>query len=224
METRRIRRLARRRVYRTIALAASLAAFGFALGMALPQSTLVSGLTFVAALCCVLVVVMRSESVAPIHGLRRPVRLPFHRSVSATLESFWSRIVGTVRDVFTRTPRPVALALDEPDDEAAAWWGNESRPMTPLLAESVPPVPAAPAPQADVVPGASPVAPSPAPATPVPVPVPVLAAPVRSAHVPAADADPEPALVGQVLAATRRRVDAFAKRFRRHHEEAGAST
>ncbi len=218
METRRIRRLARRRVYRTVALAASLAAFGFALGMALPRNALASGLAFVAAMCCVLVVVMRDDSIAPIHGLHRVIRLPLRQSVSATLDSFWSRIVGTARAVFTRTPRPAAVALDEPDDESEAWWGNEPRPMTPLLAESVPPVPALPTVSAVVTPETLP------PPLGHATAAPVLAAPVRSAHVPAAKSDAGPALVDQVLDATRRRVDAFAKRFRRHNEEAGAST
>src|SRR6476619_3327179 len=145
METRRIRRLARRRVYRNVALACSLAALGLALGMALPRNTIGSLLVFVAAASCALVVVMRDGALAPTHGLRRVIRLPFPTSMSATLESFRSRLVGTLRAVVARPPEPVVLVLDEPDEEAEAWWGSRS-PETadawaPLLAESVPPVP-----------------------------------------------------------------------------------
>ena len=86
IETRRIRRLARRRMYRNVALACSLAALGLALGMALPRSTLGSLLVFVAAASCALVVVIRDETLAPTHGLHRVIRLPLRTSVSATLE------------------------------------------------------------------------------------------------------------------------------------------
>jgi hypothetical protein len=218
METRRIRRLARRRVYRNVALACSLAALGLALGMALPRSTTGSLLVFVAAACCALIVVMRDGALAPTHGLHRVLRLPLRTSVSATLESFWSRVVGTLGAVMARTPKPVALALDEPDEEAEAWWGHRSDEMAdawaPLLAESVPPVPELEpdGPELEL----EPVEPA--------VVGPVLAAPMRAAHVPADDAPSGRSLVEQALAGTRRHVDAMTKRFRRHQDEAGVAT
>jgi hypothetical protein len=221
METRRIRRLARRRTYRTVVLASSLAALGCALGLALPRSTLASGLLFVAASCCAAIVVMRDDSRAPTHGLHRAVRLPVRASMSATLESFRSRLVGTLRALLPRGRSPAALALDEPDDEAEAWWGSQSPlgsvPVTFLLADAVPPVP-------DDT-GSSPPGGTVEHAEPVdrPVPGPVLAAPMRTAHVPAEDTR-SPSRVEQAMVGTRRSVDALAKRFRRHREEAGAST
>ncbi len=209
-------------MYRNVALAGSLAALGLALGMALPRSTLGSLLVFVAAVSCALVVVMRDERLAPTHGLHHAIRLPLRTSVSATLESFWSRLVGTLRAVVTRTPKPVALALDEPDEpdepdeEAEAWWGPRSAEMSdawaPLLAESVPPVPE-PAPARREL----------APAGPAVI-GPVLAAPMRVAHVPADDAPSGPSLVEQVIAGTRRQFDALTKRFRRRQDEAGVAT
>ena len=204
-------------MYRNVALAGSLAALGLALGMALPRSTLGSLLVFVAAASCALVVVMRDETLAPTHGLHRVIRLPLRTSVSATLESFWSRVVGTVHAVVvTRAPKPVALALDEPDEEAEAWWGSRSAEMSdawaPLLAESVPPVPEP-----------EPARPELEPAEPA-VLGPVLAAPMRAAHVPADDAPSGPSLVEHVVAGTRRHVDALTKRFRRQQDEAGVAT
>ena len=148
--------------------------------------------------------------------MHRVIRLPFRTSVSATLESFWSRLVGTVRAVVTRTPKPVALALDERDEEAEAWWGPRSAEMSdawaPLLAESVPPVPEP-----------EPARPELEPAEPAVI-GPVLAAPMRAAHVPADDAPSGPSLVEHVLAGTRRQVDALTKRFRRQQDEAGVAT
>jgi hypothetical protein len=203
-------------VYRNVALACSLAALGLALGMALPRSTTGSLLVFVAAASCALIVVMRDDALAPTHGLRRVIRLPLRRSVSATLESFWSRVVGTVRAVVARRPKPVALVLDEADEDAEAWWGPRSTEMAdawaPLLAESVPPVPEP-----------EPARPELEPAEPAVV-GPVLAAPMRAAHVPADDAPSSPSLVEQVVAGTRRHVDALTKRFRRHQDEAGVAT
>jgi hypothetical protein len=169
---------------------------------------------FVAAASCALVVVMRDGALAPTHGLRRVIRLPFPTSMSATLESFRSRLVGTLRAVVARPPEPVVLVLDEPDEEAEAWWGSRS-PETadawaPLLAESVPPVPEPEADRLELE-----------PAEPAGV-GPVLAAPMRAAHVPVDDAPSGPSLVEQMVAGTRRHVDTVTKRFRRHHEETGA--
>src|SRR5690348_15970066 len=113
METRRIRRHARRHMYRTVALAASLAALGLALGMALPRSMLASVVILVVAVCCAAIVVMSEDAVASTHGLRRVIRFPLRTRVSATLESFWSRVTGTVGAVFARSPKPVVLELDE---------------------------------------------------------------------------------------------------------------
>jgi len=163
METRRIRRLARRRVQRTALLASSLAALGLALGMALPHSTLAAVLVFVAASACAVTVVLHDDARAPSHGLHHVIRLPVRTSVSATLESFWSRVAGSARALFVRAPKPVALALDEPDDEAEAWWGPRptelSDPFAPLLADSVPPVPEPdPEPVVPALPASEPVA------------------------------------------------------------------
>jgi hypothetical protein len=148
------------------------------------------------------------------------IRLPVRTSVSATLESFWSRVAGSARALVVRAPKPVALAIDEPDDEAEAWWGPRptelSDPFAPLLADSVPPVPEPdpePEPAVPALPQSEPVAVGP-----------VLSAPMQSAHVPADDAPAGPSRVEQVLAGTRRHVDAFSKRFRRQHDEAGIAT
>jgi hypothetical protein len=220
METRRIRRHARRHAHRTIALAASLTALGLALGMALPRSTLASAVVLVVAVSCVAIVALREDAIASTHGLHRVIRFRFRTSVSAMFESFWSRLVGTVHAVFARKAKPKVLELDEPDDEAEAWWGalpSSELLAGPLLADSVPPVP-------EVLAPTDPVEPEPAARTaPEPaVPMPVLAAPIPSAHVPAEDASAAPGLVEQALAASRRHLGTLTKRFRHRSEETGA--
>jgi hypothetical protein len=189
METRRIRRLERRRVHRTLVLATSLAAAGVALGLALPRSLIGAMAIFVLAACGALVVAWRDDSLAPLHGLHHVVRLPLSRSVSATLASFSSRVAGTLRAVHARRPASAPLLLDEPDDDALAWWGPASPP----------PSPAPPEPELSAS---------------------VVSAPVRSARVPADDIPRGPGRVEQLLAGSRRQVDALVGRFRSHDEEA----
>jgi len=121
METRQGRRLRRQRTRSSNLLAASFVVIGIALGIALPQSTTVSFVLLALAACCLAVVVARDESIAPYRGLHHAIHLPLRTSVAATLDSFGSRTVGTVRAVFHH-PQPAA-AVVEPDDEAEAWWG-----------------------------------------------------------------------------------------------------
>jgi hypothetical protein len=130
METRRIRRLERRRTRRVALAIIALAGLGLAIGLALPRNTLASALLSSMAIAVLVVIALRGDDFAPTHGLRHVVRLPMPSAVSATLESFWSRFVGTVRGLlralFHALPRstPVPLDLDdEIDEEAAAWWG-----------------------------------------------------------------------------------------------------
>jgi hypothetical protein len=136
-------------------LVAAVAAIGIAVGMALPHNTPASIALLALATACV-VVAVRDESVAPLHGLHRVVRLPWRRSLSATAASFAARVAGSARALVTRRRPPTAIVLDEPDDEAESWWGA---PATPASAE---PTPASPEPAS---------------------PEPVLAAPLRSAQV-----------------------------------------
>jgi len=190
METRRIRRLERRRTHRTVVLAASATVLGVAVGMSLPQSTTVALVLLACAACSSVVVAARADSRAPLHGLRRAVRLPMRTTISATLESFRSRLVGTLRSVVPRRPAPTPAALDEaddepddePDDEAVAWWGTTSSPT------------------------------------------PVVAAPIRSARVPADESGDPPSRVARVLDGVRSRVGPLRKRWRRSADEVGASS
>src|SRR5215213_2326576 len=142
METRRIRRLERRRVHRITVLYAAVAVIGVAVGVALPQSTTLSVALFAVAACSLVVVAMRGESTAPLHGLHRVVRLPLRTSASATLESFGSRLAGSARALVRLDPAPVPVVLDEPDDEAESWWGPVTAPLTPPAA--APPAPSTP--------------------------------------------------------------------------------
>jgi hypothetical protein len=135
------------------------AVFGIAVGLALPQSTTAALVLVVCAACCAAIVTMRDDQRAPLHGLHEVVRLPLRHSISLTLASFWSRVVGTARSLTRRPPELVPIVLDEPDDEAEAWWG----PVT---------GPAATASTTD-----------PASTGPVALPATVVAAPMRSAHV-----------------------------------------
>jgi hypothetical protein len=160
METRRIRRRERQRARRIAGLAISVGLLCVALGMALPHNATASVLLFAAAAGCLVVLVMRDERRAPLHGLRRVVRLPLFRSVGATAASFRARTAGTFRAVVRQRFQPTPIALDEADDEAEAWWGASN---TDELAPSTPPAPS------------------------TPVLEPVQAAPVQSAHVPAAE-------------------------------------
>jgi hypothetical protein len=171
METRRIRRLERRRARRIAALAISVAVLCVAIGMSLPHSTTASVLLFVAAGGCLLIVLLRDETRAPLHGLHRVVRLPLFTAVSATAASFWSRITGSLQATVGRRMQPTPIPLDEPDEEADEWWGPAAAVPPPLE-----PFPAAP----------ELAIPEPIDAEPVrPIPEPVVAAPVSSARVPA---------------------------------------
>ena len=137
METRRIRRLERRRTRRIALAIISLAGLSMAIGLALPRNTFASVLLSSAAIAVLLVIVVRGDAVAPTHGLRHVVRLPMQSAASATLESLWSRFTGTVRALsraFVRTlPRSTPVPLDpneELDDEAGAWWGSPRECLT----------------------------------------------------------------------------------------------
>jgi hypothetical protein len=122
METRRIRRLERQRSRRVILGSIALAAIGVAVGLTLPRSTAVSALILAVALPGLASIAVRTESFAPMHGLHRVVRLPVRSAVSATLESWWSRVVGTIRAIWSRTHRVASVPRE--DDEAQAWWGS----------------------------------------------------------------------------------------------------
>ena len=130
METRRIRRLERRRTRRVALAIIALAGLGVAIGLALPRNPFASALLSCAAIAVLAVIALRDDAVAPTHGLHHVVRLPMRSALSATVEPFRSRFVGTLRArsraLVGALPRstPVPLDLeDELDDEAAAWWG-----------------------------------------------------------------------------------------------------
>ena len=129
METRRIRRLERRRTRRVALAIIALAGLGVAIGLALPRNPFASALLSSAAITVLVFIALRGDAIAPTHGLHRVVRLPMQSAVSSTLESFWSRFAGTTRALshvlVGALPRstPVPLDLEELDDEAEAWWG-----------------------------------------------------------------------------------------------------
>src|SRR5256885_1228787 len=100
METRRIRRLDRRRSRRAIVVMIALGAIGVAVGLTLPRSTTASALILAVAVPSLATIALRAESFAPTHGLHHVVRLPMRSAVSATMESFWSRVVGTTRSIW----------------------------------------------------------------------------------------------------------------------------
>ena len=83
METRRIRRLERRHTVRVVAVTIALGAIGVAIGLALPQSTTASALTLAVAASALALIALRADPVAPSHGLRHVVRLPFPAAVAA---------------------------------------------------------------------------------------------------------------------------------------------
>lgn len=198
METRRIRRLERRRLHRTIALAAAIATSGVAIGMTLPSNAPASIALFTAAVACVAIVATRAEAVAPMHGLHRVVRLPFRRSLATTVASFAARVVGSVHALLPRRLELTPIVLDEADDEAEAWWGASSAP-TPAAVVDAPPI------QSGL------------PLTPV------LAAAITSARFPATDADSVPRWVERIRGGVRRQLATLARRME-PTEEAGAST
>lgn len=99
METRRVRRLERRRLQRVIVVATSICALGFGVGLSLPRSTVVAVIVLVAAMVSLAIVWARAEHRARSHGLRRVVRFPTHVAISAAFDSLRSRMAGTARAV-----------------------------------------------------------------------------------------------------------------------------
>jgi hypothetical protein len=200
METRRIRRLERRRVRRIAALCVSIAVIGVAVGMTLPQSTTVSVVLLGAAAGCLVILVVRGEAMAPLHGLRRVVRLPMRRAIAATTESLWRRLLGSLRALARLRPQPTPLVLDELDDESREWWGVQ--PVTPPTA----------------------VVDEKSESSSGSLPAPVLAAPMRSARVHDEDLGPIRRGLEHLRAGVRRPFDAFAARRQGPAGGAGAST
>lgn len=167
MDTRRIRRVERRRAHRFASLVVATALLCVALGMVLPRSSPATVALIVVALSWLAFVALTDERIAPLHGLHRVVRLPVFTSIGATVASFRSRLAGSVRAVAGARLRPNAVVLDECDDDAAAWWGPHAAPPV----QPVPPSVSSP-----------PLQPEPPVAA---LPAPVVAAPVSSARVPA---------------------------------------
>ena len=87
METRRIRRLERRRSQRIITTALALGAVGVAVGLALPRNPTASALTLVLAAGALAAIALHADSAAPSHGLRHVVRLPIRSAVAASVAS-----------------------------------------------------------------------------------------------------------------------------------------
>jgi hypothetical protein len=226
METRRIRRLERRRVHRILGLACAVSALGVAVGMSLPRSTPVSVALFALAACALVTVALRDESIAPLHGLHRVMRLPLRQSLAATIASFGSRIAGTARGLVSRRPELTPIVLDEPDDEAEAWWGRAaaSAPAPTLAAQ---PRPVEPVEAAVTVEPVDPV--SPAPVLAAPLPSAHVAtdgserAPGWAAHVSTDGSERAPGWAAKLRAGIRRRGGALAQRME-PTEEVGAST
>ena len=120
METRRIRRLAQRRLRRTVVVVTSIGLLGLGVGLALPRSVPLSALLVVVAVVSLVAVTTRTDALAPSHSLSGVVRLPTTAALSATLDSFRSRIVGTTHGLIERAPQPSPLApyvLDYGPDE-----------------------------------------------------------------------------------------------------------
>jgi len=187
---------------RTAFIAMSMAMIGIAVGTALPQSITASVALLVAAACCLAIVLMRDPFRAPLHGLHWVVRLPLRTSVAVMVESFRSRLVGTLRAALRPRPQPTPIVLDEPDDEAEEWWGATAAPAPPARPTPWPPaVPSAP-----------------------PLRTPVLAAPMTSAHVPAQPTRPIRARIAHLAMHARQRMEALAQHHGRSNDGAGAST
>ena len=212
METRRIRRQERRRAHRTGLLVCSVAVLGVALGMMLPENRIAFFALLGVAALCVLIVIVRDERRAPLHGLHQVVRLPLRASATTTLASYGSRVAGSAGRFFG-TREPTLIVLDESDDEAAAWWGPT------VVAAPLPvPVPPAEAPEPTYA--------SLAVATPEPTrPVPVLAAPITTAHVPADPSVTVKVRVSLKVAAARRHLEPLGRKvkLKRVHDETPAS-
>ena len=125
METRRIRRLERRRSQRIIATTVALGAVGVAVGLALPRNPTASTLTLVLAVGALAAIALRADSAAPSHGLRHVVRLPIRSAVAASVASLSSRVVGTLRVMWRTTPSAVPDA--EPHQRCAGLVGDATR-------------------------------------------------------------------------------------------------
>jgi hypothetical protein len=207
METRRIRRQERRRMYRTGLLGCSVAVLGVALGMMLPHNRIVFFALLGVAAICVVIVIARDETHAPLHGLHRVVRLPLRRSVATTGASLRSRAAGSARAVLGSRRTPAPIVLDEPDDEAAAWWGPYVVPAEPFVSGSAGTYASLAIPEPEVV----------------GPPEPVLAAPIATAHVPADPSVTVKVRIGQVWATTRRHVEPITRKVKRSSEETPAS-
>jgi hypothetical protein len=120
METRRIRRLQQRRVRRVLVVMMSIGALGLGVGLALPRSATLSVLLLALAVASLVTIGVRAEAVAPSHGLTRVVRLPTASAISATLDSFRSRVVGTVDSLRHRAVPRRAAALHDGDVDGYA--------------------------------------------------------------------------------------------------------
>jgi hypothetical protein len=155
METRRIRRRARQRSRRVVSSAVALSAVGVAVGLALPRNPVAAGVLLVLAVAALAGIALRTESIAPSHGLHHVVRLPPGDALTATFASGWARCAGTARAVLHLPHRATVVPPDhhelddhELDEEAAAWWGPTrapaSRPVSvtlPAELDDVPPGP-----------------------------------------------------------------------------------
>ena len=196
------------------------AVLGVSIGMMLPRSTIASVVLLGTAAACLLAVALHAESFAPLHGLRRVVRLPLLRSISATFASFTARVVGSLRALWHLRPAPSPIVLDELDEDAAAWWGPTAalppaalRPAKSAAAAS-PPVPAVTVPPVEVPPVVVP--PVPAPYAPLDAASlsPVLAAPLPSARVSVSITHRVRARVAQVRDGVRQHVKAVTTKTR----------
>src|SRR6476660_1239214 len=109
METRRIRRLAQRRMRRTVLVVTSIGLLGLGVGLALPRSAPLSALLVVVAVVSLVAVTSRTDARAPSHSLHGVVRLPTTAALSATLDSYRARVVGTTHALRQRAPQPSPL-------------------------------------------------------------------------------------------------------------------
>src|SRR5690349_15516476 len=120
METRRIRRLAQRRLRRSLMVATSIGLLGLGVGLALPRSAPLAAFLVVVAVVSLVGISARAEMRAPSHSLHGVVRLPTAAAISATLDSYRARVVGTTHALWQRPPEPSPIApyvLDYGPDE-----------------------------------------------------------------------------------------------------------
>jgi hypothetical protein len=122
METRRIRRRKQRHMRRIFIVMTSIGALGLGVGLALPRNITASALLLAAAVLSLATIGARAEALAPSHGLNRVVRLSTISAISAALDSFRSRIVGTAHALRHRAalqPAGSAHDLEQRGDEFA---------------------------------------------------------------------------------------------------------